>query len=169
MDNKTLIAAMDFSHNRLLGTLDTIEKVAKEKGANVKEVLAWRPGPGRAHIAWQGAHCAATHDKYLNVNLLGKPGPRNPDAVAKFGGGSTPSDQDVPDLAAIREALAAAYEPFKAYVAGASAAELARSIPGPNNTQRTIAEAITLLTCHEAHHQGQIHLTWNLFKAQRGW
>jgi uncharacterized damage-inducible protein DinB len=38
-------------------------------------------------------------------------------------------------------------------------------MPGPGGTQRSVAEAITLLTWHEAHHQGQIHLTVNLFKA----
>lgn len=164
MDTTTLLFALDFTRNRLLGTLDTIEKTAKEKGHDVAKVLAWRPGPGRAHIGWQAMHCAATHDKYLNLNLLGKP-PKDEALVKAFGGGSTPSDANVPALAAIREALADRFAALRQYVAGLDAAGLARMTPGPNNTQRSVGEAITLLTWHEGHHQGQIHLTWNLYKA----
>lgn len=165
MDSETLLATVDFSHNRLLNTLDAVEKTAKEKNVPVGKLLAWRPGPGRAHIAWQFAHCAATHDKYLTVNLLGKPSPTDEQLVKNFGGGSTPSEQNVPDVATIRKAIDAAYEPFRAFVAAADVATLLRVTPGPGGTQRSVAEAISLLAWHEAHHQGQIHLTLNLFKA----
>jgi hypothetical protein len=168
MDSETLVFAMDFARSRLLGILATIEKTAAERGIPVQQILAWRPAPGRAHIGWQAIHCAATHDKYLNVNLLGKAVPRDAALLANFGGGTTPSDEKVPDLATIRQALESAYTPFRDYVSGLDAPALAKTIPGPNNTQRTIAEAITLLTWHEAHHQGQIHLTWNLYKAANG-
>ena len=167
MDTKTMIAALDFTRNRLLGTLDTIEKTATEKSLDVQKVMGWRPGPGRAHIAWQAAHCAATHDKYVNVTLLGHAA-KNPALVADFGGGSTPSDTYVPALADIRKKLSGAFTDFKAHIHSLDDAGLARSIPGPNNTQRTVVEAILLLTWHEAHHQGQIHLTWNLYKAALG-
>ena len=33
---------------------------------------------------------------------------------------------------------------------------------------RTVAESIILFAWHEAHHQGQIHLTWNLYKQAHG-
>ena len=46
--------------------------------------------------------------------------------------------------------------------------ELARVQDFPNNVKRTIGESIVLLTWHDAHHQGQIHLTWNLYKAAHG-
>jgi hypothetical protein len=168
MDSATLVAALDFSRSRLLGLLATIEKTAAERGIPVQQILAWRPGPGRAHIGWQAIHCAATHDKYLNVAFLGKAAPNDPVLVANFGGGSTPSDENVPDLVTIRAALEKAYTPFRNAVSALDAAALARTIPGPNNTQRTVGEAIMLLTWHEAHHQGQIHLTWNLYKAAHG-
>jgi hypothetical protein len=167
MDTSTLIFALDFTRNRLLGTLDTIEKTARERGHDMGKVLAWRPGPGRAHIGWQAMHCAATHDKYLNVTLLGK-APKDEALVKNFGGGSTPSDENVPGVGAIRDALGDRFASFKRFVAGLDAAGLARSIPGPNNTQRTVGESITLLAWHEAHHQGQIHLTWNLYKGAHG-
>lgn len=167
MNTTTLIAAMEFSRSRLLGTLDAIEKSAREKGHDLARILAWRPGPGRAHIAWQAMHCAATHDKYLNANLRGRI-PSDESLVAHFGGGSIPSDANVPTLPTIREKLAARYADFKAYVAALDPAGLSRLIPGPSNTQRSVGEAILLLTWHEAHHQGQIHLTWNLYKAASG-
>jgi hypothetical protein len=159
MDPQTLVAALDFNRSRLLGILTTIEK----SGQDPQKVLAWRPAPGRAHIAWQAIHCAATHDKYLNVTVKGGK-PTDEALVANFGGGSTPSDTNVPDLAAIRSALESHYANFRSYVAGISADELVRKLPNG----RTVGESILLLTWHEAHHQGQIHLTWNLFKQAHG-
>lgn len=67
MDRDTVIAAAEFTRGRLLGILDTIEK----SGQDVNKILAWRPGAGRAHIGWQAMHCAATHDRYVNVRLKG--------------------------------------------------------------------------------------------------
>lgn len=159
----TLAAAMEFSRARLLGTIDAIEK----SGADVSKVLAWRPGPGRAHIAWQLMHCAATHDKYFNGFVLGKAA-TDEALVANYGGGSTPSDSNIPNLATIRSTLAKHYEPFKAYVQAATPAELDRKFKLPNGMERTVGEATTLLTWHEAHHQGQIHITWNMYKAAHG-
>src|ERR1700679_179319 len=98
MDVNTLLAGLDFSRTRLLGTLDTIEK----SGQDPKKVLSWRPGPGRAHIAWQAMHCAATHDRYLNVGIQ-QGSPKDADLVANFAGGTTPSDSKVPSLAIIRQ------------------------------------------------------------------
>jgi uncharacterized damage-inducible protein DinB len=163
MDNQTLLAAMEFSRGRLLGTLDTIEK----SGQDPAKVLAWRPGPGRAHIAWQAVHCAATHDSYLNKGLLGGT-PKDQELVTQYGGGSTPSDSNVPSLAAIRQKLATTYEPLKKFVGEQTAQSLERQVPAPGGKTRSVAEAIMLLTWHEAHHQGQIHLTWNLYKAAHG-
>lgn len=159
MDRNTLLAVLDFSRNRLLGTLETIEK----SGQDVSKVLAWRPGPGRAHIGWQAMHCAATHDKYLNVNIKGTK-PRDEARVAAFGGGSTPSDQNVPTLSAIRGALETDFSALRQYVSQMSDEEQNRKLP----SGRTIAESILLLAWHEAHHQGQIHLTWNLYKQAHG-
>src|SRR3954451_3917055 len=104
MDRDTLMAALDFSRARLLGTLEAIEKSGQPEG----KVLAWRPAPGRAHIAWQAMHCAATHDRYLNMRIKGGT-PVNEKIANDFGGGSNPSDSNVPSLSAIREALNARY------------------------------------------------------------
>ena len=160
MDRDTLLAAVDFARARLLGTLDAIEK----SGQDVQKVLGWRPGPGRAHIAWQAMHCAATHDRYINVRLRGG-SERDKELVTNYAGGSTPSDQNIPSLATIREKLTTHINDFKEFVRSLSPADLQKKTEFPGGAQRTAAESIILLTWHEAHHQGQMHLTWNLFKA----
>lgn len=162
METNALLASFDFGRQRLIGSLDTIEK----SGANVQDVLAWRPAPGRAHIGWQALHCAVTLDKYIHF-LRGQE-PRNPQAVADFGGGSTPSDEKVPSLDAIRSALAESYELVRGYISGLTDADLDKVLTNPGNKQRSIRETIILLTWHEAHHQGQIHITWNMYKAAHG-
>ncbi|HSU66638.1 MAG TPA: DinB family protein [Tepidisphaeraceae bacterium] len=159
MDIPTQLAGLDFGRSRLLGILDTIEK----SGQDVRKVLAWRPGPGRAHIGWQAMHCAASMDRALNTGFKG--GKSQDEAiVAAFGGGSVPSDQNVPELSEIRSKLESCYAAFRAYVAGLTPDELTRKLA----SGRTLAESIILYTWHEAHHQGQIHLTWNLYKGSHG-
>jgi hypothetical protein len=160
MDTQTLLAGIDFARARLLGLLDAIEK----SGHDAAKVLAWRPGPGRAHLGWQAMHCAATHDRYVNVRLRGAT-ESDPDLVKRFAGGTTPSDADVPTLAEIREKLTAQLHQFREYVTGLTPADLVRVQDFPNNVRRTVGESILLLTWHEAHHQGQMHLMWNLYKA----
>ncbi len=154
---KTILSTLDFSRDRLLGSLDSISK----SGQNTTKILAWRPGVGRAHIGWQAMHCAATHDRYVNVRIKG--GEPNDIALCDgFAGGSTPSDSNVPTLDAILEKLAANYSAFKSFL---QTADLSQVTDFPNNVKRTIGESAILLAWHEAHHQGQIHLTWNLYQA----
>ena len=159
-DLKTILSQLDFTRERLIGSLDVIEK----SGQNAQQVLAWRPGVGRAHIAWQAMHCAATHDKYINVRIKGTE-PNDPSLCEAFAGGSTPSDTNVPLLVVIREKLILNFDAFKTFL---NSADLSKVTDFPNNVKRTTAESAILLAWHEAHHQGQIHLTWNLYKAVHG-
>lgn len=163
MDTVTLIAGMEFARARLLGILSTIET----SGQDVQKVLAWRPAAGRAHIAWQAMHCAATHDRYINSRIKG--GQVQDEAlVTHFAGGSNPSDSNVPSLADIRQKLETSFANAVATVRGLSSADLDTVQDFPNNLKRSIGESITLLIWHEGHHQGQIHLTWNLYKQSHG-
>jgi hypothetical protein len=92
---------------------------AIEKGApDLRHALGWRPGPGRAHIAWQAMHLAATHDRYLNVLLKGGV-PEDDQLVKDFAGGSTPSDTKVPTLGEIRKKLDANLAALRAFAATA--------------------------------------------------
>ncbi len=156
-DLNTILSTINFSRDRLLGSLDGIAK----SGLDIPKVLAWRPGVGRAHIAWQAMHCAATHDKYINVRIKGGE-PNDPILCEAFAGGSTPSDTNVPSLEAIREKLETHLNAFKLFL---QTADLSKVTDFPNNIRRSIGESAILLAWHEAHHQGQIHLTWNLYKA----
>lgn len=163
MDPATLLANVDWARSKLLASLDAIEKGA---GADVQQALGWRPAPGRAHIAWQAMHCAASLDKILNVRIKGGQ-PVDATLLADFASGSTPSDANVPDLATIRATLARTFADWRAFVAGVSAAELDRTIVVPNAPPRTVGEWILNMAWHESHHQGQIHLTWNCYQATR--
>jgi DinB superfamily len=163
MDSQTLLALTDFCRNRLIGTLDALEKSGQDSAA----LMAWRPGPKRAHFAWQFMHCAATHDKYCNSYLLGK-SPTDEKLVAAYGGGSTPVDDNIPSISLVRETLVTHFNHYRAYVAQCSSNELARTYKLPNGMERSVGDSILLLAWHEAHHQGQIHLMWNLYQASIG-
>jgi hypothetical protein len=163
MDRDTLLAQLDFSRSRLIGILDAIEK----SGQDIQKVLAWRPGPNRAHIGWQAMHCAATHDRYLNANLKKQP-VKDELLVNNFAGGSTPSDQLVPTMSDIRAKLEANYKSFRDFVASLKTEEFNNKFTGRDGKERTFAESFILMAWHEAHHQGQIHLTWNMYKAANG-
>jgi hypothetical protein len=163
MDLQTLLITMDFSRTRLLATISAIEK----SGQDTSKVLAWRPGPGRAHIAWQLLHCAATHHRNLYVAFLG--GAAKDEAlVAGYAGGSTPSEENIPSLERIKQTLESSYAEYKAYIAGLSQSDLLNRKIGPPDRQRLLGDALVLYIWHEAHHQGQIHLTWNMYKAAHG-
>src|SRR5436190_11198374 len=55
----SMIDAMGFFRPRTLLTLD---RIAQEK--DPMKVLGWRPGPGRAHIAWQLMHIGITEELF---------------------------------------------------------------------------------------------------------
>src|ERR1700730_11047183 len=95
-----MIESLDYNRNK---TLAFIETLAKQE--NLPKVLAWRPGPGRAHIAWQLMHIAATDDRHVHARMLGGQ-PQEAEYVRRFAGGSTPDD-DVPTLDETRRYLTA--------------------------------------------------------------
>jgi hypothetical protein len=153
-----MIGFLDFSRQKTLGLLDAL---AKEP--NAAAVLGWRPGPGRAPIAWQLMHIAATDDRHVHVRMLAGQ-PQEPEYVRRFAGGSTPDD-DVPSLDEIRRYLGVQRQELLAHLKSLDGAALDRK---PNEQAPwTYREWIKVLTWHEAHHQGQAHLTLNLFRAAR--
>jgi hypothetical protein len=151
-----MIAFMDFSRQR---TLNLLELVAKE--ASAPAILRWRPGPGRAHLGWQLMHIAATDDRHLHMWMLAGE-PREPEYVRRFAGGSTPDD-DLPGVDEIRRYLGARREEMLAHLRALDESALDRK---PNEQARwTYRDWIKVLAWHEAHHQGQGHLTLNLYRA----
>ena len=88
----------EFNRRRTLATLDAIEQLPDPAAA-----LAWRPGPGRAHIGWQLMHIGITEELFATERLLGSPA-EFPELIPRFRGGSTP-DENIPDSATIRNVL----------------------------------------------------------------
>src|SRR5260221_13012073 len=85
---QTLLKTYEFNRNRTLDLLSTIEKMP-----NHQAVLAWRPGPGRAHIGWQLMHLGITEEIFATERLA----PEKPGAFVelwpRFRGGRTPGDE----------------------------------------------------------------------------
>ena len=156
MNQADLVQMLELSRKRTNGLIDTI--AARPDAATV---LAWRPGPGRAHIAWQIMHIAATDDRHLNVRMHGGE-PASADLVRRFAGGSTPDD-DVPTIDAIRIYLTERRQAMLDHLRTLSDSQLATK-PTPD-AQWIYEEWFRVLAWHEAHHHGQAHLTYNLYRA----
>lgn len=156
MTKSDLIEFMEFARKKTAELLDTIGKQpAPEK------ILGWRPGPGRAHIAWQLMHIAATDDRHLYVRMRGGE-PKEPEHVRRFAGGSTPDDQPIA-LAEINRYLNDRRRELLDHLRSLPESDLANK-PNPQ-APWTYHEWFKVLAWHEAHHQGQAHLTLNLYRA----
>ncbi|HEY3968628.1 MAG TPA: DinB family protein [Planctomycetaceae bacterium] len=149
---------LDSIRERTLATLAAIEKLPDPAKA-----LGWRPGPGRAHIAWQITHVGITEELFATERFLGTP-PAYGDLVPRFKGGSTPDD-NIPSISAIRDVLAQSREHLRHTLLQLNEADLPKIPPALKERGITIAKALQILPWHEAHHQGQAHITLNLFKA----
>lgn len=132
-----------------------------ETANNPAEVLSFRPGLGRAHVAWQLMHLAATDDRHLNVRMKASQ-PANPEYVRRFAGGSTPDDA-IPSLAEVRAYLTETRAAMLAHLDSLTADDLLRK-PQPES-QWTYADWFPVLIWHEAHHHGQAHLSLNMYRA----
>src|SRR5262249_6805106 len=149
------IELLDYNRGRTLSTLDMI---AKEPDA--AKVLGWRPGPGRAHIAWQLMHIAATDDRHVHVRMTGGQ-PADAALVRRFARRRTTSET-IPTIDKIRSYLTTQREEMTKHLRGLPADMIDKK---PNETAPwTYREWIKLLAWHEAHHQGQAHITLNLYK-----
>jgi hypothetical protein len=143
-------------------TLDLLANIEKLPGAQA--ALGWRPGPGRAHIGWQLLHIGVTEDIFASERLAQRPG-RFTELWPRFRGGSTPDD-DVPSADTIRQVLSESRENLLATLSTYDDGRL-EEIPEGLLKQRgwTVRTALKVIGWHEAHHQGQAHITLNLFKA----
>src|SRR3954463_10056405 len=88
-----------FNRPRTLGLLDKIEQEKEPQ-----KILGWRPGPGRAHIAWQLVHIGITEELFATERLVAGGKPAFADLVPRFKGGSTPDDE-IPQAALVRRVL----------------------------------------------------------------
>ncbi|HVV99234.1 MAG TPA: DinB family protein [Planctomycetaceae bacterium] len=152
------LSQWDFNRGRTLAKLDEIAKLP-----DPQSVLGWRPGPGRAHIAWQLLHIGVTEELFATERLLGTVA-AFPDLIPRFKGGSTPDD-NIPPLDRIRDVLDASRTHLRQSVSTLTEEDLTRIPDAFRERGWTIATALQVISWHEAHHQGQAHLTLNLWKA----
>jgi uncharacterized damage-inducible protein DinB len=158
---QTFAKSYDFYRVRTLGVLDAIEKLP-----NPQEALAWRPGPGRAHIGWQLTHIGITEEIFATERLAPAKSPKWKDLWPRFRGGSTVDDQ-VPSAKEIREILAGARSDLLATLGDYTDERLGEIPPPLAERKLTLLDVLYILGWHEAHHQGQAHITLNLWKARQ--
>lgn len=151
-----LIEVLEFNRQKTMALVDNVAKLPNPQAA-----LGFRPGPGRAHLAWQLMHIAATDDRHVHVRMTGGQ-PKEPELVRRFAGGSTPDD-NIPSLDEIRNYLASQRGEVLAYVK--KLPESALGSKPKAEAPWTHREWLKVLGYHEAHHQGQAHLTLNLYQA----
>ena len=152
-------AAYAFNRQRTLALLDAVEQLPKPA-----EALAFRPGPGRAHIGWQLVHTAITEEIFATERLSPAKPPKWTDLWPRFRGGSTPDD-DVPPASFIRQLLAESRQRLLATLAEYPDSRLGEIPAAMAQRKLTVQDVLYLLGWHEAHHQGQAHITLNLYKA----
>lgn len=154
-----LIDSYQFNRTRTLSLLDTIEKMPRPE-----QVLGWRPGPGRAHIAWQLMHIGVTEEIFATERL----NPSKPAAFQeiwpRFRGGSTPDDH-IPSIATIRQTLGDGREHLLATLADYTDDRLNEIPEALRERKLTVGNVLHIIGWHEAHHQGQAHITLNLYRA----
>lgn len=155
----SLIAACQFNRTRTLGLLDRIEQEA-----DPQQVLAWRPGPGRAHIGWQLMHIGITEELFATERLERDLKSPFADLIPRFKGGSTPDD-DVPSAASIRQVLAESRSRLLDTLNQFGDKQLGWVPAALKERNLSLLDILHILAWHEGHHQGQSHITFNLFKA----
>jgi uncharacterized damage-inducible protein DinB len=156
---QTFSESYKFYRARTLGLLDAVCALGDPAAA-----LAWRPGPGRAHIGWQLMHIGITEEIFATERLAPHKQGAWTDLWPRFRGGSTPDD-NVPSPDVIRRTLAEAREHLLATLAEYTDARLGEIPPPLAERKLTVRDVLHIIGWHEAHHHGQAHITLNLYKA----
>ena len=145
-------------------TLALLDKV--EQQADPLAVLAWRPGPGRAHIGWQLMHIGVTEELFATERLAPEKTGSWQELWPRFRGGSTPDD-DLPAPPLIRRTLNEGREHLLATLATFGDDRLGEIPAALAARNLTVRDVLHILGWHEAHHQGQAHITLNLYLASQ--
>ena len=158
-ESEVYISQHKFIRERLLKLLDEVAS-----SSHSREALHWMlpfGNPGRAHMAWQFMHCAATLDRYLNVRILSGT-VKNQELVDHFAGGSRPDPDKIIEPEEIKTQLLKTVEPYYKYCLSIEDSAMTAVVnPEVGKTNREIMQ---LLNWHEAHHHGQCQIIWNSFQ-----
>ena len=152
---------MEACRSKTLGLLDRVTSSDDPQAA-----LAWRPGPGRAHVGWQLMHIGVTEEKFARCRLFDQQ-PDHPDLIAAYGHGSTPQDA-APTVEEIVDYLRTSRGVVQEAIKRLEGSDLSEQPPQMADRGWSYADALQLLVWHEGHHQGQGHITMNLYEAASG-
>ena len=152
-----LIAQIELNRKKTVATLER----AAEAGA-----LDWRPGEGKAHVAWQVMHTAATEESFAGERLT-TAGLKNAETVDAYRHGSTPQDA-VPSVDEVKAYLTESRATLVETIRGLDESKLDDVPEQMSDRGWSLRDALQLICWHECHHQGQAHITMNLFDLQKG-
>ena len=159
---QVFLQTFDFHRVRTLGILESIAKLPDPTAA-----LRWRPAATRAHIGWQLIHIAITEEIFATERLAPARPVKFAELWPRFRGGSTP-DEQVPSVEEIRQTLAVARQDLIETLSDYGDDRLGEIPPALAARKYTVRDVLSLIVWHEAHHQGQAHITLNLFKQAHG-
>jgi hypothetical protein len=157
----SVIEAIQFNRTRTLGLL-----VKSEQEGEWQRVLGWRPGPGRAHIAWQLMHIGVTEELFATERLVPGTKAAFADLVPRFKGGSTPDDE-IPAPALIRKVLSESRAHLLETLSHFGDKDLGTTPQAFKERKLALIDILHIIAWHEPHHQGQAHITFNLSKAAK--
>lgn len=160
IDIATIPQLLNFNRAMTLKLLDEISELPDPASA-----LGFRPGPQRAHIAWQIMHLGITEELFASQRL------RTTDSsltewFADYQKGSTASDE-IPTVDTIRSVLSESRKNLLDAISQITPADLETIPEGLSERGWTNQMALQIVCWHEPHHQGQAHLLLNSWKAQQ--
>ena len=156
----SFVAQWQFNRPRTLALLDKIEQEKEPQ-----KILGWR-----AHIAWQLMHIGITEELFATERLVVGAKPAFADLVPRFKGGSTPDDE-IPEPGLIRRVLEESRAHLLQTLTKFSEKDLSAAPEALPEQMRqripTLQHVLHILAWHEPHHQGQAHITLNLWNASQ--
>ncbi|MCA9015477.1 MAG: DinB family protein [Planctomycetaceae bacterium] len=160
VDIATISQILELNRSMTLKLLNEISQFDEPQSA-----LAYRPGPQRAHIAWQIMHIAITEELFA-TDRLRKTASNLSDWFPTFQKGSL-ADNNIPAVDVIQAVLAESRANLLNTISQISAAEMEQVPEGLQERGWTNQMALQIVCWHEPHHQGQAHLLLNSWKTEQ--
>ena len=111
-------------------------------------------------------HVGITEELFATERLMPGSKPEFADLVPRFKGGSTPDD-DIPPADLIRRVLTESRAHLLTTLSKFGDKDLGTIPEAFKERKLTLLDVLHILAWHEPHHQGQAHITLNLFAARR--
>ena len=160
IDTATIGQLLELNRTMTLKLLTEISQFDDPQSA-----LAYRPGPQRAHIAWQIMHIAITEELFA-TDRLRKTASNLTDWFPSYQKGSI-ADDSIPTVETIQSVLEESRTNLLNAISQISEAEMDQIPQGLQERGWTNKMALQIVCWHEPHHQGQAHLLLNSWKTEQ--